>query len=94
VKLKPVILVLVMCCATVVAEAQTPVDSIAPVEKGDPETERVDGVWALSGYLGKKLVREFGSRLNLDGDGPSKPKEPVKVTINIGGFRIERTEFR
>ena len=97
-QIKKIILFFLLLSANVFAFGQTtnkpevpPVKSTTP--KADPIVEEtVDGVWELSGYLGKKLMNEMGNRMNL---GESKPKESIKtkrVTIKVGPFKIERIE--
>ncbi|MCA1751360.1 MAG: hypothetical protein LC670_06135 [Flavobacteriales bacterium] len=93
-KLKPVIFAVLFCCAGLVCSAQTATDSTSQTRAKKAEVEKVDGVWALSSYLGKKLVREFSSRLNLDRDETNREPQPVTVAITVGSFRVERTEFR
>ncbi|MFN2424550.1 MAG: hypothetical protein ABR572_12335 [Cryomorphaceae bacterium] len=95
-KLKPVIFAVLFCCAGLVCSAQTATatDTTAQTRAKKAEVEKVDGVWALSSYLGKKLVREFSSRLNLDRDETNREPQPVTVAITVGSFRVERTEFR
>ena len=102
-KIRFVILFFLLCISSGVSHAQTAADStvqkrvvsseVEEAEKSET-VEKVDGVWALSEYLGKKLVREFSSRLNLDRDDNQGDPKPVKVAISIGSFRVERTEFR
>jgi lipopolysaccharide biosynthesis regulator YciM len=69
-------------------------DSTAQKSAAVLSEERVDGVLALTGYLGKKLANEFSNRLNLQQNTPSTALKPVKVIIRIGPFRVERTETR
>lgn len=93
--LKPVILAVFLCCAGGVCSAQTATDNPLQTKEKKAEVEKVDGVWELTGYLGKKLVREFSSRLNLDRDEKTnREPRPVTVAISVGSFRVERTEFR
>ncbi len=53
---------------------------------------RVDGILALSGYLGKKLLKELGNRMNLDETAKPNNPTPTKVEIHVGPFKVERMD--
>jgi hypothetical protein len=54
--------------------------------------EEIKTIWGLTSYLGKKLAGEMGNRMNLD-ESEEQPRNRVrKVKINLGPFKIERTE--
>lgn len=97
-QIKKIFLFLLLLSANICVFGQTSNKEVLPAAKSTvPKTdqiveETVDGVWELSGYLGKKLMNEMGNRMNL---GESKPKESIKtkrVTIKVGPFKIERIE--
>jgi len=54
--------------------------------------EEVDGIWELTGYLGKKLMTEMGNRMNLDESESQEKARTKRVKIKIGPFKIERVE--
>ena len=67
-------------------------DTIAKVSEPVVVEEEIKTIWGLTSYLGKKLAGEMGNRMNLD-ESEEQPKMRVrKVKINIGPFKIERTE--
>ena len=64
--------------------------------KVETETEEVNGVFEMFGYLGKKLAKEVGNRMNLEEDEEEtdeKKEETYKrVKIKIGPIKIERLD--
>jgi len=60
------------------------------------ETEEVNGIFEFAGYLGKKLAKEVGNRMNLEeseeADKPEEKEEVKRVKIKIGPIKIERIE--
>lgn len=63
-------------------------------DKVEIKEEKVDGVFALAGYLGNKLMKELSTRMNLDDSVNSTATEPTKVIITVGIFKVERIEPR
>jgi hypothetical protein len=62
--------------------------------KDEMETEEVDGVFELAGYLGKKLVEEVGNRIESGESKEEKNQKAKRVSIKIGPIKIERIEGR
>lgn len=66
-----------------------------PVSQEPPskaKVEKVEGVLAVTGYFGGKLLGELKSRFNLADD--PQPTEATKVIVKVGGISFERTEQR
>ncbi len=88
-KIIPVILGLLYFGSVYVHAQSTDSTAVAVAEAKIIEEERVEGMLALAGYLGKQVLREAGSRLNIVNAESHKPK---KVVIKVGPFRVERYE--
>ena len=74
------------------AFAQTAVDSTGV----DPEKlpkEKVEGFWPVMGYLGGKLTKELGKRLNLESE-EKKKGELTEVDVELGWIKFTRVEER
>ncbi len=56
------------------------------------QEEVVDGIWAVSSYLGKKLANEVSNRMNLDESSEPVARKPKKVIFKIAGIKIEHTD--
>lgn len=54
--------------------------------------EVVEGIWAVSSYLGQKLADELSNRMNLGESTNPADKKPKKVTLVIGSFKFERMD--
>jgi hypothetical protein len=54
--------------------------------------ETVEGFWAVGSYLGNKLVKEVGNRMNLEES--KQEKTLTKVKFKVGPFKVERIETR
>jgi hypothetical protein len=55
------------------------------------ETEEIDGLINIAGYLGKKLIKDVGERLPfLESNESTKTRK--KIIMKVGPFRIERYE--
>jgi hypothetical protein len=94
---KFIFLTIVFCAITTLGMAQGDASNPSPTavkEKAEIKEERVEGVFALAGYLGNKLIKELSTRMNLDDAGNSTPAEPTKVIIKVGMFKVERIESR
>lgn len=66
-----------------------------PVSQDPPSTtkvEKVEGVLAVTGYFGNKLLDELKSRFNLAEE--QQKTEPTKVIVKVGGISFERIEQR
>ncbi len=64
-------------------------------ETAPPNTvkeETIEGFWAVSSYLGNKLVKEVGNRMNLDES--KQEKALTRVKFKVGPFKVERIETR
>ncbi len=88
----------VFCAISTLGMAQAgnsnPPPTSAGTNKVELKEEKVEGVFALAGYLGNKLMKELSTRMNLDDAGSSSPVEPTKVIIKVGMFKVERIESR
>ena len=56
------------------------------------QEEVVEGIWAVSSYLGQKLADELGNRMNLGESSTPAERKPKKVTLVIGSFKFERMD--
>lgn len=56
------------------------------------QEEVVEGIWAVSSYLGQKLADELGNRMNLGESSKPAERKPKKVTLVIGSLRFERMD--
>ncbi len=65
---------------------------IQPSTAPSETVEEVDGIWELTGYLGKKLMDEMGNRMNLDESESQKKANVKRVKIKVGPFKFERIE--
>lgn len=80
------------------AIGQTPAKTPEKPATSQPSTdqtetvEKVDGLWELTTYLGKKLMNEMGNRMNLDESQNEEKAKTKRVKIKIGPFKIERIE--
>ncbi|NEN23364.1 hypothetical protein G3O08_07610 [Cryomorpha ignava] len=97
-QIKKIFLFILLLSANVCVFGQTTDKGVVPSTKTiTPKAETVveetiDGVWELTGYLGKKLMNEMGNRMNLGESNPSENKKTKRVTIKVGPFKIERIE--
>jgi hypothetical protein len=57
-----------------------------------PPVEKVEGILAVSGYFGGKLLGELKSRFNLSEN--SEPTVPTTVLVKVGMISFERLENR
>ena len=89
--MKKLIIVLVLTVCAFAAQAQSAVsDSTATNEP--VQTEKVTGFWDVMGYVGGKLTKELGTRLNIG----SEEKETVTtaVKVELGWIKFTRVENR
>lgn len=88
--LRPLVITVCLLCYCHLTIAQT-TDSakVNPTKLTTPTVEEVDGVLAVAGHFGKKMLREVGEKLNMVDEAPNERK---KVVMKVGPFRIERYE--
>jgi ABC-type hemin transport system substrate-binding protein len=62
------------------------------VQEENQEEQVVEGIWAVSSYLGQKLADELGNRMNLGESNNPAARKPKKVTLVIGSLKFERMD--
>lgn len=90
---KLIILFAVMVCTFSVHAQTAASDSTSKTTTPEPvQQERVTGFWDVMGYVGGKLTKELGTRLNID----SEEKETVatEVKVELGWIKFTRIENR
>lgn len=92
--LRTLILLCFTLFCTLLSRGQNTVqkDTIPPKQEVVETTEKVDGLLAFAGYLGKKLYDGVSSEFS--DEKPPKNNEVKRVQIKLGPIKIERIEKR
>ncbi|MDG2246208.1 MAG: hypothetical protein P8L71_07590 [Flavobacteriales bacterium] len=89
--MKKLLILIALVVCTCAAQAQTAAsDSTATNEP--VQTEKVTGFWDVMGYVGGKLTKELGTRLNIGSD--EKETVSTEVKVELGWIKFTRVENR
>ena len=89
--MKKLLILIALVVCTCAPQAQTAAsDSTATNEP--VQTEKVTGFWDVMGYVGGKLTKELGTRLNIGSD--EKETVSTEVKVELGWIKFTRVENR